>query len=169
MIARTAFTQLRYSPLLLAGTLISMIVIYLVPPLFALAIGARVARLGSVDLHVRRLAPMLRYYPPSVAVGAGAAAGRAVLVLCKRDDRIGSALLDGKGRTVEDSCAGARAGRFVIKAVSCNEKPLRKLFFGQHCVKLDDHVRRERKRHPAVSGVTQHQQGGRHCHTSASP
>lgn len=33
MVARTAFTQLRYSPVLLAGTLAGMSVLYLVPPL----------------------------------------------------------------------------------------------------------------------------------------
>ncbi|WGV28585.1 glycosyltransferase [Halotia branconii] len=39
MVARTAYTQLNYSPLLLLGTLIGMTVIYLVPPL-ALILGA---------------------------------------------------------------------------------------------------------------------------------
>jgi hopene-associated glycosyltransferase HpnB len=33
MVARTAYTQLNYSPLLLAGTLVGMTLIYLVPPL----------------------------------------------------------------------------------------------------------------------------------------
>ncbi|MDJ0556011.1 MAG: glycosyltransferase [Microcoleaceae cyanobacterium MO_207.B10] len=33
MITRTAFTQLNYSPLLLVGTVISMILVYLIPPL----------------------------------------------------------------------------------------------------------------------------------------
>ncbi len=36
MIARTAFTQLRYSPLLLAGTVAGLGLTYLVPPLLAL-------------------------------------------------------------------------------------------------------------------------------------
>ncbi|CAN7637469.1 glycosyltransferase [Trinickia sp. LjRoot230] len=40
MIARTAFTQLRYSPWLLAGTLVGMTLIYLVPPAAALVLGA---------------------------------------------------------------------------------------------------------------------------------
>ncbi|MEA5504450.1 glycosyltransferase [Halotia wernerae UHCC 0503] len=39
MVARTAYTQLNYSPLLLLGTLIGMTLIYLVPPL-ALILGA---------------------------------------------------------------------------------------------------------------------------------
>jgi hopene-associated glycosyltransferase HpnB len=36
-IARTAFTQLNYSPLLLIGTVLGMILVYLVPPLAAIA------------------------------------------------------------------------------------------------------------------------------------
>jgi hopene-associated glycosyltransferase HpnB len=63
MIARTAFTQLRYSPLLLAGTLLSMFVIYLVPPLFALAMGARAwPAWAAWVLMCVAYAPMLRYY-----------------------------------------------------------------------------------------------------------
>lgn len=36
MVARSAYTQLKYSPLLLLGTVASMVVVYLVPPLLAL-------------------------------------------------------------------------------------------------------------------------------------
>jgi hopene-associated glycosyltransferase HpnB len=70
MIARTAFTQLRYSTLLLAGTLVGMFVIYLAPPLFAL---------GGLALHAPAwpawaawllmciaYAPMLRHYRRSI-------------------------------------------------------------------------------------------------------
>lgn len=38
MVARTAYTQLHYSPLLLAGTLLGMAFTFLVPPLLALAL-----------------------------------------------------------------------------------------------------------------------------------
>ncbi|HTH75469.1 MAG TPA: glycosyltransferase [Trinickia sp.] len=63
MIARTAFTQLRYSPWLLAGTLAGMTVIYLVPPVVAVALGA----LGwpawlAWGAMCCAYAPMLRYY-----------------------------------------------------------------------------------------------------------
>jgi hopene-associated glycosyltransferase HpnB len=37
MVARSAFTQLRHSPWLLAGTVLGLLVLYLVPPLLALA------------------------------------------------------------------------------------------------------------------------------------
>jgi hopene-associated glycosyltransferase HpnB len=63
MIARTAFTQLRYSPWLLAGTLVGMTLIYLVPPVVALALGpygwpAWLAWAAMCCAY----APMLRYY-----------------------------------------------------------------------------------------------------------
>ncbi|KVE35559.1 glycosyltransferase [Burkholderia sp. TSV86] len=63
MIARTAFTQLRYSPLLLAGTLAGMTIIYLVPPVAALAYGARAwpAWLAWASMCTA-YAPMLSYY-----------------------------------------------------------------------------------------------------------
>ena len=63
MIARTAFTQLHYSPLLLAGTLLGMTIIYLVPPVAALAYGARAwpAWLAWASMCTA-YAPMLRYY-----------------------------------------------------------------------------------------------------------
>jgi hopene-associated glycosyltransferase HpnB len=63
MIARTAFTQLRYSPWLLAGTLAAMVVIYLAPPVVAIALGP----LGwpawlAWGAMCCAYAPMLRYY-----------------------------------------------------------------------------------------------------------
>jgi hopene-associated glycosyltransferase HpnB len=63
MIARTAFTQLRYSPWLLAGTLLGMTVIYLAPPVVALTLGplgwpAWLAWAATCCAY----APMLRYY-----------------------------------------------------------------------------------------------------------
>ena len=63
MIARTAFTQLRYSPWLLAGTLVGMTLIYLVPPIVALALGAPgwPAWLAWAAMCCA-YAPMLRYY-----------------------------------------------------------------------------------------------------------
>jgi hopene-associated glycosyltransferase HpnB len=67
MIARTAFTQLRYSPLLLAGTVIGMFLIYLVPPLFALAMGTRAwPAWAAWILMCVAYAPMLRYYRRSI-------------------------------------------------------------------------------------------------------
>jgi hopene-associated glycosyltransferase HpnB len=63
MIARTAFTQLHYSPLLLAGTLAGMTIIYLMPPVAALVLGpqgwpAWIAWAAMCCAY----APMLSYY-----------------------------------------------------------------------------------------------------------
>ena len=67
MIARTAFTQLRYSPLLLAGTVIGMFLIYLVPPLFALSMGTLAwPAWAAWILMCIAYAPMLRYYRRSM-------------------------------------------------------------------------------------------------------
>jgi hopene-associated glycosyltransferase HpnB len=72
MVARSAYTQLRYSPLLLAGTVLGMIVLYLLP-VVATAIGlAQFASGGSPWLAIAGLAswaimagsylPVLRLY-----------------------------------------------------------------------------------------------------------
>lgn len=67
MIARTAFTQLRYSAVLLAGTLLGMCVIYLAPPVLALGMGAHgwPAWLAWIAMCCA-YAPMLRYYGRSL-------------------------------------------------------------------------------------------------------
>jgi hopene-associated glycosyltransferase HpnB len=48
MVARTAYTQLNYSPLLLAGTILGMILVYLVPPISA--IGGLVWQMPSLAI-----------------------------------------------------------------------------------------------------------------------
>lgn len=60
MVARTAFTQLRHSSLLLAGTIVGMFLTYWVPPLFTFA-GSAVAAAVWVLMCVAYL-PMLRFY-----------------------------------------------------------------------------------------------------------
>ena len=68
MVARTAYTQLRYSPLLLAGTLLGMVLTYLAPPLLLVSwplhgegLTAAVAGLAWVLMAVSLL-PTLRLY-----------------------------------------------------------------------------------------------------------
>jgi hopene-associated glycosyltransferase HpnB len=71
MVARSAYAQLRYSPLLLLGTVAAMAVIYFVPPVVALA-GTGVARLlGLVTWGLMALAfaPTLRFYRCSLLWG----------------------------------------------------------------------------------------------------
>ena len=60
MVARTAFTQLHHSSLLLAGTVAGMFITYIVPPLFTLR-GLPAAALAWLAMSVS-YAPMLRFY-----------------------------------------------------------------------------------------------------------
>jgi len=79
MIARSAYVQLRYSPLLLAGTLLGLLFLYVVPPagLIAWAVATVVGSGGSAGLAgaaglagwlymSRTYLPMLRLYRLSV-------------------------------------------------------------------------------------------------------
>src|SRR5262249_18705223 len=64
MVARTAYTQLNYSPLLLAGTIFGMTLTYLVPPLAAL-FGSGLAQLFGLAawaLMAISFQPTLRLY-----------------------------------------------------------------------------------------------------------
>jgi hypothetical protein len=68
MIARSAYHQLRYSPVLLAGTVAGLLLLYAVPPaatLAGLVRGANVALVaGAVAwaLMTATYVPMLRFY-----------------------------------------------------------------------------------------------------------
>ncbi|HYZ48483.1 MAG TPA: glycosyltransferase [Sphingomonas sp.] len=71
MIARSAYAQLRYSPLLLLGTLLGLGLVYLAPPLLAL-FGQGAARwLGLAAWAMMAVAfqPMLRFYRVSALWG----------------------------------------------------------------------------------------------------
>lgn len=68
MISRTAFNQLRHSYLLLAGTLLGLVLTYLLPPLLVLC-GAPAARglaFGAWTLMSLAYLPMIRFYGQSV-------------------------------------------------------------------------------------------------------
>lgn len=78
MVARSAYAQLRYSPLLLAGTLAGMALIYLLPPLLALFGGglpwfdglmawAIMAVLFQPMLHFYRRSPLWGIVMPVIA------------------------------------------------------------------------------------------------------
>jgi hopene-associated glycosyltransferase HpnB len=65
MVARTAYTQLRYSPFLLIGTVLGMSLVYLVPPLFFWgATGPLAFAAGSLAWIVMTIlyVPMIRFY-----------------------------------------------------------------------------------------------------------
>jgi hopene-associated glycosyltransferase HpnB len=64
MISRSAYAQLRYSPVLLAGTVLGMALVYLAPPALAV-FGAGLARwlgLGAWAIMALTFQPMLRFY-----------------------------------------------------------------------------------------------------------
>jgi hopene-associated glycosyltransferase HpnB len=64
MISRTAFTQLRHSPVLLAGTVAGMALMYLAPPLLAFAGHGATRATGALAWFLSALAywPILRFY-----------------------------------------------------------------------------------------------------------
>jgi hopene-associated glycosyltransferase HpnB len=64
MVVRSAYAQLRYSPLLLTGVLAGMALTYLAPPLFALfgSGAARVMGLAAWLLMALAFQPTLRFY-----------------------------------------------------------------------------------------------------------
>lgn len=68
MVARTAYTQLNYSPLLLAGTVLAMTLIYLIPPLAtilgAVTLNWAIALLGLAAWFLMSFAyyPTIRFY-----------------------------------------------------------------------------------------------------------
>lgn len=72
MVSRSAYAQLNYSPLLLAGTVLGMVLTYLLPILLALfASGpARWMGLGAWMLMAVSFQPMLRFYRRSPLWGA---------------------------------------------------------------------------------------------------
>jgi hopene-associated glycosyltransferase HpnB len=67
MVARTAYTQLDHSPLILAATVLGMALTYLAPPFLLLA-GGGAAWLGGLSWAAMALsyAPMLRFYRRSL-------------------------------------------------------------------------------------------------------
>jgi hopene-associated glycosyltransferase HpnB len=64
MVVRSAYAQLRYSPVLLLGTVVGMMLTYLVPPLMAIfgSGAARVIGLVTWALMAVAFQPMLRFY-----------------------------------------------------------------------------------------------------------
>jgi len=96
MVARSAYAQLRYSPLLLAGTAAGMALTYLVPPLMALfASGsARVMGLWAWCLMAVVFQPTLRLYRLSLLWGLALPA----IALCYMLFTLDSALQFARGR-----------------------------------------------------------------------
>src|SRR5207302_5396330 len=64
MIARSAYTQLDYSPLRLAATILGMMIAFVAPPLLALTAGAEADVFGGLAWLIMTLAfvPISRHY-----------------------------------------------------------------------------------------------------------
>ena len=65
MVARTAYTQLRYSPLMLAGSVVGMLWLYVLPPV-ALVVGALTHDRFAVSGGLSTLSLMLASYLPTL-------------------------------------------------------------------------------------------------------
>ena len=107
MVARSAYAQLHYSPLLLAGTVAGMALTYLAPPLLALFASGTAQILGPRGLGADgvRVPADAASLPPIAAVGTGAAGDRAVLHAVHA--RFRPPICPREGRTME----GPRTGR----------------------------------------------------------
>ncbi len=80
MVSRTAYAQLCYSPLLLAGTVLGLAITYLAPVLLALFAGGFARLLGTAAWFLMALAfqPILRFYRVSPLWGPALPATAAV-------------------------------------------------------------------------------------------
>ena len=80
MIARSAYAQLGYSPLLLAGTVIGLALTFVAPPLLAAFAPSwpRIAGIAAWAMMSAAFQPMLRFYRRSPAWGAAVPAVAAV-------------------------------------------------------------------------------------------
>ncbi|HUC62180.1 MAG TPA: glycosyltransferase [Alphaproteobacteria bacterium] len=67
MVARSAYTQLDHSPLLLALTILAMLIVYLVPPAI-LAVGVATGHWLAAALAFAAWATMARLYRPTLAL-----------------------------------------------------------------------------------------------------
>jgi uncharacterized membrane protein YqaE (UPF0057 family) len=96
MVARTAYAQLQYSPLLLAGTVLGMALTYLLPPLAALFASGLTQALGWVGWLLMAVAfqPTLRLYRMSPLWGAALPA----IALCYLIFTLDSALQSARGK-----------------------------------------------------------------------
>ena len=121
MVARSAYAQLRYSPLLLAGTVAGMALTYLAPPLLAMfgSGTARVDRPASTwvlmavafqpTLRFYRLSPLWGLALPAIALQYHALHPRFRLSICARtrrqlegaraSQRVGDAMIDDRCRS----------------------------------------------------------------------
>jgi hopene-associated glycosyltransferase HpnB len=110
MVTRSAYAELRYSPLRLVGTLVGMALTYLAPPLLTLFAGGTAQILGAVAwiLMAFSFIPTLRFYDRSRLWGLALPAIAALYTAFT----VESAIQHWRGR------GGAWKGRFQAQAAS---------------------------------------------------
>jgi len=116
MVSRTAFTQLSYSPVLLAGTVAGMLVIYAAPVAVLLSRTRTAAALGAAAwiLMSALYAPMLRFYSLPFAYAPLLPAVALFYTAATIDSAVGYYSGRGglwKGRTIAPSARRREAGR----------------------------------------------------------
>lgn len=110
MVARSAYAELRYSPLRLAGTLVGMALTYLAPPLLTLFADGAPRALGAAAWLAMALSfvPMLRFYGRSTLWGILLPFIAAIYTAFTME----SAIQHWRG------CGGAWKGRFQAEAAT---------------------------------------------------
>ncbi|MDE3117306.1 MAG: glycosyltransferase, partial [Pseudomonadota bacterium] len=90
MVARSAYAQLRYSPLLLLGTLIGLVLMFLAPPVWAAVAHDEswIAAAAAWGLMAASFRPMLRFYGRSPLWGLALPAIGALYALFTLDSAI---------------------------------------------------------------------------------
>ncbi|MDE2074129.1 MAG: glycosyltransferase [Alphaproteobacteria bacterium] len=90
MVARSAYAQLRFSPLLLLGTLVGLVLMFLAPPACALAARGEswIAGTAAWGLMAASFRPMLRFYGRSPLWGLALPAIGALYALFTLDSAI---------------------------------------------------------------------------------
>ena len=116
MVARSAYAQLRYSPLLLAGTVVGMPLTYLAPPLFALFGGgpARLHRHRRLGHHGDRIHADIAVLSSVALVGHRAAA--IALQYLIYHSRFSLSICARTGRKLEGAGASQRVGAGMTTA-----------------------------------------------------
>jgi len=115
MVSRTAYAQLRYSPLILVGTVLGLALTYLAPVLLAVFAGGPAQILGVAAWALMALAfqPILRFYRVSPLWGPMLPAIAAMYMAFTVDSAYQHARGRGgmwKGRAQADMRGGAQAG-----------------------------------------------------------
>ena len=137
MISRSAYTQLRYSPWLLAGTVLGLLLVYVVPPaatVAGLVAGdalRRNAGRGRMDDHGRDIRPDAALLPPVAGARCPAAPHRGRLP--RDDDRLGSAAPPGPRWRLEGPNRDAIVRRLINRSavvaprVACRRRECRRM------------------------------------------